>query len=227
MASTATAPRKARRPRRSNRPRPTQHANLAELWLALGKVPLRRIVLHPAPGTATERDVLRLDDHHDRICELVNGTLIEKALGTYESLVAMQIGAVLVQFVGANKLGIVLGEAGMLRILPGQVRIPDVSFISTERLPGGQLPDQPIAQLVPDLAVEVISPGNSKTEMTLKLTEYFRAGVRAVWYVYPKTRTVEIYASPTERRTLKAKDTLDAAPLLPGLSFPVADIFAR
>ena len=123
----------------------------------------------PTPGTAVEQDVLNAIDHEDRICELIDGVLVEKTMGYIESALAMAIGEYLRRFVRKDKLGMVLGPDGTLQILPHQVREPDVSFISWDRFPGGRLPEKPIPAVAPDLAVEVLSASNTKGEMRRKL----------------------------------------------------------
>src|SRR4051812_39419396 len=96
---------------------------VGELLARLGDIPPHRVLLRPAPGTATEADVVAMDDHHDRLCELVDGTLVEKGIGLRESLIAIMLAEVLNAFVRPRNLGLVSGEAGMMRILPGLVRI--------------------------------------------------------------------------------------------------------
>ena len=81
----------------------------------------------------------------------------------------------------------VLAQDGFLKILPGQIRGADVSFIRWERFPGGESPKRPSISVAPDLAVEILSEGNTVAEMDRKLREYFKAGVRLVWYIEPKT----------------------------------------
>ena len=80
--------------------------------------------------------MIDLDDHQDRLCELVDGTLMEKTVGTYESYLAFYLGELLDTYVRKHDLGITLGADGMMRLAPGLVRIPDYSFISWDRLPG-------------------------------------------------------------------------------------------
>lgn len=159
---------------------------VADLFEQLGHVPQERVLLVPTPGTATEKDVLDLIDHSDRICELVDGVLVEKTMGYLESMLAGAILELLRGFVRKRKLGIVLGADGTLKILRNQVRIPDVCFISWDRFPGGRLPKTPIPAVAPDLAVEVLSDSNTEGEMRRKLQDYFTAGVRLVWYVDPR-----------------------------------------
>ena len=181
----------------------------------------------PPPGTATEQDVLDAHDHAGRICELVDGVLVEKTVGLIESVLAMAIGEFLHRFVREGKLGIVLGGAGPLEILPGQVRIPDVCFVSWERFPGGKLPKTPIPALAPDLAVEVLSESNSEGEMRRKLQDYFAAGVRLVWYIDPRTRTATTYTSPQDFAVLGENDSLTGGDVLPGFELPLRQLFAE
>jgi Uma2 family endonuclease len=200
---------------------------VADLWQRLGQVPLERIHLAPTPGTATEQDVLDSLDHSDRICELVDGVLVEKTMGYVESLLAMAIGEFLRRFVREHKLGIVLGEGGTLRILPDQVRIPDVCFLSWERFPDGKLPKTPIPTVAPDLAVEVLSEGNTEAEMRRKLQDYFAAGVRLVWYIDPRARTATVYTSPQDFAVLGENDILAGGDVLPGFELPLRELFAE
>src|SRR5438270_5199147 len=112
----------------------------AELHERLGGVPLYRIRCHPAPGTATEADVLIGSNGEKRLCELVDGVLVEKPMGFYESLVAALLIRILGSFVEEHDLGVVLGADGTLRLMPGLVRLPDVSFIAWEHFPNRELP---------------------------------------------------------------------------------------
>lgn len=205
----------------------------ADLWTAqdlvlrFGPIPLNRIVSEPAPGTATVEDAVRLDDRENRLCELIDGTLVEKTVGFYESFLAYRIGILLGQFVTAQNLGIIAGEAGMLQLLPDQIRIPDVSFVSHERLKGSGFPDEAAPLFAPDLVVEIISRGNTREEMQRKLQEYFAAGVRAVWYIYPETRRVLNYSSAESVIELTENDMLDGGTVLPGFSMELKSFFAK
>ena len=207
---------------------------IADGWTAVdlverfGAIPLSRVVQNPPPGTATEQDVIDFDDHQDRLCELIDGTLVEKTVGAYESCLAAVLIRLLGNFVARTNLGVVLGEAGMMRLAPGLVRIPDVSFISLGRLPNHRMPREPIPDLVPDLAVEVISRSNTRQEMDRKLQDYFTAGVRLVWYVYhTPRREVWAYISPTEYTIIREGESLDGGAVLPGFQLSLADLFAE
>jgi Uma2 family endonuclease len=199
----------------------------ADLVERFGAIPLKRIRHDPPPGTATERDVVEIHGREDRLYELVDGVLVEKTVGTYESYLAMLLGQFLGSFAREHRLGIVLGADGMMRLAPGLVRIPDVSFVSFDRLPDRRVPRQAIADLAPDLAVEVISKSNTPEEMDRKLADYFAARVRLVWYVYPESREVRVYVTPGQVKVLGEADTLDGLDVLPGFRLPVAELFAE
>ena len=205
----------------------TSLLTLADLVEQFGPIPVTRIRTNPSPGNATEQDVIEIERNEDRLYELFDGVLVEKVLGFYESYLAILLAQCLNEFAQQHQTGIVVGEAGMMKLLPGEVRIPDVSFISWQRLPEGQIPREPIPHLTPDLAVEVISKGNTSQEMNRKLREYFEAGVRLVWYVYPERRSVHVFTSPDDKIEVNESQTLDAGDVLPGFSIPLARLFAE
>ena len=146
-------------------------------------------------------------------------------MGFEESLIAARIICLLSAFVTPRKMGLVSGEAGMMRILKGRVRIPDVAFISFDHLPGRQVPREAVPNLFPDLAVEVLSDSNTRQEMSIKLREYFQAGTRLVWYVDPKKRSVDVYTSPEKAESLAGDAILTGGDVLPGFQTPLAAIF--
>ena len=200
---------------------------VADLQAHLGGVPVSRIRLYPAPGTATEEDALRLDDHEDVICELVDGVLVEKVMSSFESLLAMMLVRILGTYLDAHDVGFLLGEGGQLRILPTRMRVPDVTFIRWDRLPGGKLPTDRVFKIAPDLAVEILSDGNTIKEMELKLGEYFEAGVRLVWYIDPVSRTARVYTTRERSETIDTSGTLDGGEVLPGFQLRLGELFER
>jgi Uma2 family endonuclease len=202
--------------------------NLAELVDKLGGIPLDRIRSQPPPGTAKEKDVIAaLEAPRKRICELVEGVLVEKAMGIRESFLGVAIVQILGAFVEKYDLGIVLGADGALRFGPMLVRIPDVCFISWENLPGEEVPNDPIPNLAPDLAIEVLSKGNTKREMERKLRDYFEAGAQVVWLIQPKDQLADIYTFTTKCRQINKNEVLDAGQLLPGFRLPLKKLFER
>jgi Uma2 family endonuclease len=197
---------------------------VAELLESLGDIPPERIRMRPWPGTATESDVLAAHARDKRLCELVDGVLVEKPMGFDESRLALELGYVLIEFLRKHDLGVATGADGMLRLLPGLVRIPDISFVSWEHLPAsyGQIP--PIA---PDLAVEVLSPSNTPREMERKLHEYFAAGTRLVWYFDLNAQAVTVYTAPDRSTVLGLSQTLEGGDVLPGFALPLRELFER
>jgi len=206
---------------------PRKTWTLADLHRRFGPMPFERIRQDPPPGTATVDDVVRLNDHEDRLYELVDGILVEKTVGFEESCIAMRIGRLLGNFVDPRDLGVIAGADGTILLDIDLVRIPDVSFVSLGRLPGGKVPDQPVPALVPDLVVEVISPSNTPKEMDEKLHEYFEKGVRLVWFVRPKSRAVDVYTAPDRFTRLTASARLDGGDVLPGFSVQVGELFQK
>jgi len=200
---------------------------VAELLKKLGGIPAERVLLDPTPGTATEKDVLAIERREGRLCELVEGVLVEKAMGLAESFLALRIAYFLQRILEQQNLGFLAGEAGTLRLWPGLVRIPDVSFISWEQLPNRKIPKKPIPDLYPDLAVEVLSRKNTKAEIDRKLHEYFRSGTRLAWVVNPRKRCVSVYTAPDQSRLLKEDQSLDGGDVLPGLNVPLREVFAQ
>lgn len=203
---------------------PPRIRTVGDLLRRLGGISPDRIRFDPPPGTATVGDVIRVDAKENRHCELVEGTLVEKAVGFEEARVAGQLTTLINVFLVANDRGICVGDGGMMQIAPGLVRIPDVSFISWGRLPGGESPKEPVPDLAPDLAVEVLSEGNTPAEMRRKVGEYFDAGVRLVWLIDPRKRTAHVYTSPTDSVEVRADQALDGGEILPGFSVGLGDL---
>jgi Uma2 family endonuclease len=107
-------------------------------------------------------------------------------------------------------------------------RRPDVAFVSAAKWPLDRLlPETGDWEIVPDLAVEVVSPNDIFLEVLSKMREYFRFGVRQVWIVVPNDQEIYIYNSPTSPHFLTAADELDGGTLLPGLNLPLDSFFQR
>ncbi len=198
---------------------------LADVLARLGAIPPERVWLRPLPGNATVQDVITADVRHNRLCELIDGVLVEKTLGSLESMLALRISIEIGLFLRTHDLGFLLGADGMLEISPSQVRIPDVSFISWERVPNRKLPEKTIFDLAPDLAVEILSTSNTREEMARKLRDYFAAGCRLVWYVDPKSRTIRAYTSPKGCVRHTMSQTIDGGDVLPGFKLPLRNLF--
>jgi Uma2 family endonuclease len=207
---------------------PAAPRSLGDLLESLGGISPARVLLNPPPGRATVQDVVRVHDRDRRLCELVDGTLVQKAVGYIESMLAGVIIMHLRLFVVPRNLGLVTGESGMIELFAGVVRIPDVAYVSWARIPGGRVPNEPVPHLAPDLAVEVLSVSNTPGEMARKRREYFEAKVRMVWEVDPRPRTVAVYVRDGAPLMVLTEDqTLDGRDVLPGFSLPLRELFAE
>jgi Uma2 family endonuclease len=203
-------------------------ATVADLLHQLGDVPPERVLWDPRPGTATEADVIRFVDGDDkRLVELIDGTLVEKPMGYYEGRVGGLVFRFLDEFLEVSDLGICFAADSLLRMRPGIVLLPDVSFVSWAKIPNRELPAEQIAALPPDLAVEVLSPGNRRGEMTRKRREYFAAGARLVWQIDPDTHTAEVFTALDASTTIPADGTLDGGEVLPGFRLSLVRLFER
>lgn len=108
---------------------------------------------------------------------------------------------------------------------PDTVLAPDIAVVLSARVPAAGLPSRPAA-LVPDLVVEIRSPSDRPAEIADKTRRWLAAGVQIVWNVDIELQTVEVARPGHEPRLVHAGDTLDAEPVLPGFSVPVAEVFA-
>ena len=201
--------------------------NAAEMLRQLGNVAPERVRMRPPPGQATEHDLFEVNAIGNRLYELVDGTLVEKTMGFSESVLASLVSRLMGNFVAEHDLGVVAGADASVQLLKGLVRLPDVSFVAWNKLPGRALPAKPTPNLVPDLAVEVLSRGNTPEEIERKLGEYFLAGARLVWIIDPRRRTAAVYLSAdAPAATLTENDSLDGGDVLPGFRLPLRELFA-
>jgi Uma2 family endonuclease len=202
-----------------------EEATLADVLQQLGGISAKRVRCNPPLGTATEDDVIRIRARERRLFELVHGVLVEKVMGYWESVLGIELARLLGNFINRHKSGSLAGADGMLRLSPGLVRIPDLSFVSRARLARHRRARAPILPLAPDLAIEVLSEGNTRREMERKISEYFDAGCRLVWLVDARTRTVAVYTSGADVITLTEKQTLTGGDVLPGFRLPLRNLF--
>jgi Uma2 family endonuclease len=174
--------------------------------------------------TLNEYERLTEDDRYRS--ELSRGRVVrEPRPGALHARIAFELGVLLRDFVNANDLGRIEVEAGFrLSEQPPIVRGPDVSFISKARLPA----EIPVSwwPFAPDLAVEVVSPAKSLSDVQEKIFEYFEAGTRQIWVVDVRTRSVMVYRSLSDIRIMRAPNIIEADEILPGLRLDI-DSFLR
>lgn len=224
MLATKARPR----PKKKARPAAAPFVTLGEVLAALGHVPPERVRLDPAPGTATKRDLLRVHDRGHGLFELVDGTLVEKPMGRPESYVAHELGRIMGNFVVEHALGFCTGADDLIELVPKLVRGPDLTFTSWARRPDRTVDaDDQISKIAPDLAVEVLSPKNTRGEMTRKLREYFLAGVRVVWLIDPRKRVAVVHTAPDKKTVIDEAGTLAGGDVIPGFRLPLAQLFGQ
>jgi Uma2 family endonuclease len=183
------------------------------------------IPVEDGPTAAPRRVPLAVPD--DVLYEVVNGNPTEKVVGAQQIEIACILAQALASFAKPNRLGRALTEM-IFRIDQAKdlQRRPDAAFISDARWPfRRRVPDVAVWDLVPDLAIEVVSSSNTAYEVQEKVHDYFEAGVSRVWVVYPKQREVYDYASATRVRILASEQGLDGGDLLPGFRLPLAALF--
>jgi Uma2 family endonuclease len=160
----------------------------------------------------------------ETLYEVVNGQLVEKPVGAYSNWLAEQLQNILRAYVNKHRLGYVAMEmVFILDALRDLRRRPDVAFVSAERWPVGQPP--PVEgdwDVIPDLAVEVVSPREETRRSLRKINEYFRYGVKEVWLASPEERLVHCYTGRKTIRVLDADEEL-ATSLIPGWKIRVGD----
>ena len=174
----------------------------------------------------TAEELLRIPNDGLR-SELVRGEVRRMApAGNVHGRLAMKIGWTLAQHVETQGLGVVYAAETGFRIAsdPDTVRAPDAAFVSRERVEAvgdaeGYWPG------APDLAVEVVSPNDTYSEVEEKVTDWLRAGTRMVVVVNPRGKTVTVRSSEKDITVLIEEDALDGGEVVPGWRLPVADVF--
>lgn len=180
-------------------------------------------ILMPGEDVAVPADT-------ETLYEVVDGRVVElEPMGAFESWLSNQLQDHLSAFVKSRSLGRAVHELLFSLIPVGQQRRPDVAFVSYSRWPKWRaIPKRKHAwAVVPDLAVEVISPTNSMDAVLVKIREYFQAGVQQVWVVLPDEEQVYLYDSPTRIRVLTRDDELTSESILPDYRLPLSELFER
>lgn len=172
----------------------------------------------------TAEDLLAIDTK-ETACELIEGELVPMVPPNLEHAdLQGTILFLLKLHTRENDLGHVVGEAGfVLWRNPDTVLAPDIAFITKERWPDTTTG---FGELAPDLAVEIVSPGNTTGELARKIGIYLDAGVRTVWIVYPRERQVVVHGPDGPPRVFSEGDQVDGGEVMPGLSLSVTDLFA-
>jgi Uma2 family endonuclease len=197
--------------------------SFAEVVRDLGDIPLDRIRADPPPGTATAEDLNRPGN---KLCELIDGVLVEKAVGARESLLALFINRRIGTFIESDDLGVILGADGHIWVNDEQLRAPDLTFIPWSAFPNEELPEEAWWSVAPGLCVEVLSPSNTTAEIDRKLRELFSAGCELAWVIDPKSQSAKVYTSAKRFKALDKTGVLSGGKVLPGFKLPLAELFA-
>jgi Uma2 family endonuclease len=161
--------------------------------------------------------------------EIIDGQNVElPPMSAYAVMIANRLVGKLNEFAGPRDLGQAVTEMLFHLQLPvNRNRRPDGAFVSYQRWPKGKpmsLRDN-AWDVVPELAIEVVSPNDPADDLMDKIDEYFRSDVKLVWVVFPSTRVVQVYESLTAIQVLTKGDTLDGGNVLPDFRFPLANLF--
>jgi Uma2 family endonuclease len=174
------------------------------------------------PALATIADL----ELHPGRCELIEGEIIDMAPAGFEHGRAMaRIGYLLARHVEAQRLpgAVLVGDPGFI-LDDHNVRAPDVAYLDAERC--AQAPKRGFMRFVPNLAVEVVSPGDSYSDTVAKARLWISQGVSLVWVADPHSQTVEVYAQGQPVRQLEVGDRIDGGMVLPGFACTVGELFA-
>ena len=160
--------------------------------------------------------------------EIINDERKElEPMGAFQSLLASILNHHLLLYLDENPRGIVGTEMlFQLRETPRLQRQPDLAYVSYERWPERTVPRSNAWNVVPDLAVEIVSPTNLAEELDQRIGDYFMSGVTQVWVIYPQTERLYVYRSLMEIHGLARLDTLDGGDFLPGFSLPLEKLFS-
>lgn len=176
------------------------------------------------PLTLSPEDVARASERDGKHYELIDGSLKEKAVGSEALFIAYRI---------CERLNSTFYPAQGFALVEAMVycferrnhgRKPDVVFVWNRRVPDGKIPKGDL-YVVPDVVVEVLSPGNSGLELEEKLDEYLAAGAPLVWIVNPDRKTIRVYRQDGTTRLFRAGESIENEPSLPEFRLAVGEVF--
>ncbi|GBD36562.1 hypothetical protein HRbin36_01687 [bacterium HR36] len=181
-------------------------------------------VVEARPGMLVEAALAE----DEALYEVEYGRRVEKLMSAVDSAFASELGSRLFLFLQAQRSGRVIVEGMFILDTERDLRRrPDVASISAQRWPLDKpLPAQGDWPVVPDLAVEVVSPYETVERLTQKVDEYFRYGARQVWVVMPRLRRVYVYSSATAVRILTEQEELEGGEVVPGFRLKLSELFA-
>lgn len=176
--------------------------------------------------TWTEKELMALPNNGNKY-ELINGELIMGPTGIEHEDIGARLLAALERFVLEHKLGIMCGSSAGYRMKSGNLRSPDVSFISKKRLQGFKRPPKGFFKGSPDLAVEILSPSDTVENLHEKIVEYFENDTKLVWVINPEEQVILVYHSPRPDKLLAGSDILNGEDIFTGFTLPVSELFVE
>jgi Uma2 family endonuclease len=175
----------------------------------------------------TEAELMALPED-GFIHEVVNGELVMSPKNNwFHGSICARLSAALFNFSQKHKLGRVLDSSTGFWMFNRNCRAPDISFVSKARMTslGFQPKEKRFFPGAPDLAVEILSPNNTRAEIDERLRDFFASGTKLAWVIDPETESVEICHSLTQRKLVGSGGLLEGEDLLPGFRYPIADLF--
>ena len=162
----------------------------------------------------------------DEFCELVDGQLFEKPMWAGTQIVVSDVAGFVGSYIRKHQLGRTVNEAKFALPHNNNHRIPAVAYVSYGQWPRSKrLPNGPVWDIAPDLAIDVVGSSDNAVYQTSKVIDYFTAGCKAVWIVWPNLEQVHVYASPTSVRIFAQGDILEGDPVVPGFRLAISDLF--
>lgn len=183
-------------------------------------------------ATTTRKGLITAEEfwllaHREGRRELVNGRVVEMPpVGPLHGDVDANLVLALKTFLRDNRLGRVYINTGfLLHRKPDLVRAPDEAFVAAQRIRANPPPERGFWDIVPDLAVDIVSPDDTAEDVHEKVLDYLNAGVRLLWVVYPRHRQVQVYRPGESVRLLYGDDVLTGKPLMPGFEVPLGQLW--
>jgi Uma2 family endonuclease len=185
-------------------------------------------LLAPATSGPISGQRMSLDEflrlpHDGQKYELLGGQLIMTPAGLEHEDIGMKLTRAVLRYLDSKPLGRLYGSSAGYRLPNDTVLSPDLSFVRTEQLPGGRSPIG-FGEFAPDLAVEIVSPGDQALDIEDKVQLYLQHGTRRVWVINPRRRIATVYAPDGTARVLQSDQLLDGEDVLPGFTCPLSDI---
>lgn len=176
---------------------------------------------------STKRDAMIAERRTGRPHELFDGVLYEKPRDIIRGHVVLELGFAVMRYLDEHDLGFCMESRATYAFGRGVVVSPDLSFVPWNRTPNRRVPRDPIPNLVPSLAADVLGTASTPEVIARRHGAYFRYDVRLAWVIDPKKMTADIYTAPDAKATIDASGVLDGGDVLPGFRVPLAKLFEQ